>query len=163
MYSNVSRLAPHGLNSYLNKVRKRRFTNSGGIPNLQLDLIIPEAFRSVVVHHANRLHERVAYGRTDEPEASSAKLLANSVGDRKSTRLNSSHDQISYAVFCLKKKKIRETGPSVLSSFTRCTALQWPPGPSCVWVGCRSSRGAESEFANPGVCSTVCNLLSSHH
>src|SRR2546428_2024064 len=30
--------------------------------------------------------------------------------DRKSTRLNSSHDQISYAVFCLKKKKI--TSPS---------------------------------------------------
>src|SRR2546421_1515334 len=27
------------------------------------------------------------------------------VEDRKSTRLNSSHDQISYAVFCLKKKK----------------------------------------------------------
>src|SRR5206468_10899685 len=27
------------------------------------------------------------------------------VQDRKSTRLNSSHDQISYAVFCLKKKK----------------------------------------------------------
>src|SRR2546430_9109384 len=26
-------------------------------------------------------------------------------GDRKSTRLNSSHSQISYAVFCLKKKK----------------------------------------------------------
>src|SRR2546428_12566367 len=28
--------------------------------------------------------------------------------DRKSTRLNSSHDQISYAVFCLKKKKRRQ-------------------------------------------------------
>src|SRR2546421_6092453 len=28
-----------------------------------------------------------------------------SARDRKSTRLNSSHDQISYAVFCLKKKK----------------------------------------------------------
>src|SRR5688572_32354006 len=28
------------------------------------------------------------------------------LGDRKSTRLNSSHSQISYAVFCLKKKKI---------------------------------------------------------
>src|SRR2546430_7804269 len=28
-----------------------------------------------------------------------------SQGDRKSTRLNSSHSQISYAVFCLKKKK----------------------------------------------------------
>src|SRR3989440_2469058 len=30
--------------------------------------------------------------------------------DRKSTRLNSSHDQISYAVFCLKKKKQRRHG-----------------------------------------------------
>src|SRR2546421_3384898 len=29
-------------------------------------------------------------------------------GDRKSTRLNSSHDQISYAVFCLKKKKKKD-------------------------------------------------------
>src|SRR2546430_9753197 len=29
------------------------------------------------------------------------------VQDRKSTRLNSSHSQISYAVFCLKKKKSR--------------------------------------------------------
>src|SRR5438034_8410612 len=29
----------------------------------------------------------------------------HSVGDRKSTRLNSSHTVISYAVFCLKKKK----------------------------------------------------------
>src|SRR3712207_7441434 len=28
------------------------------------------------------------------------------IGDRKSTRLNSSHANISYAVFCLKKKKI---------------------------------------------------------
>src|SRR2546421_7530461 len=28
--------------------------------------------------------------------------------DRKSTRLNSSHDQISYAVFCLKKKKNKQ-------------------------------------------------------
>src|SRR2546427_4542222 len=33
-------------------------------------------------------------------------------GDRKSTRLNSSHSQISYAVFCLKKKKIKTPEPS---------------------------------------------------
>src|SRR3712207_7866029 len=32
-----------------------------------------------------------------------------SMGDRKSTRLNSSHANISYAVFCLKKKKITHT------------------------------------------------------
>src|SRR2546421_9713357 len=31
--------------------------------------------------------------------------VTSSSRDRKSTRLNSSHDQISYAVFCLKKKK----------------------------------------------------------
>src|SRR2546430_8108104 len=30
------------------------------------------------------------------------------MADRKSTRLNSSHSQISYAVFCLKKKKIAQ-------------------------------------------------------
>src|SRR2546430_8824001 len=30
--------------------------------------------------------------------------LSEKYGDRKSTRLNSSHSQISYAVFCLKKK-----------------------------------------------------------
>src|SRR2546427_7119280 len=33
------------------------------------------------------------------------KLRRSSTRDRKSTRLNSSHSQISYAVFCLKKKK----------------------------------------------------------
>src|SRR2546427_5190680 len=31
--------------------------------------------------------------------------------DRKSTRLNSSHSQISYAVFCLKKKKNKHNTP----------------------------------------------------
>src|SRR2546429_6027230 len=34
-----------------------------------------------------------------------------SKGDRKSTRLNSSHGYISYAVFCLKKKKPRYPDP----------------------------------------------------
>src|SRR2546421_5927627 len=36
---------------------------------------------------------------------SSARRTMAKDKDRKSTRLNSSHDQISYAVFCLKKKK----------------------------------------------------------
>src|SRR3712207_7596137 len=39
--------------------------------------------------------------------------------DRKSTRLNSSHANISYAVFCLKKKKITYTTPSVYISTTQ--------------------------------------------
>src|SRR2546427_4792577 len=36
-------------------------------------------------------------------------------GDRKSTRLNSSHSQISYAVFCLKKKKIHTNASKALA------------------------------------------------
>src|SRR2546430_5250910 len=40
------------------------------------------------------------------------------IKDRKSTRLNSSHSQISYAVFCLKKKKISN---KCLTAMTRCT------------------------------------------
>src|SRR2546427_4732139 len=35
----------------------------------------------------------------------SSDALGGTLADRKSTRLNSSHSQISYAVFCLKKKK----------------------------------------------------------
>src|SRR5688572_31256994 len=34
------------------------------------------------------------------------------LGDRKSTRLNSSHSQISYAVFCLKKKNTKKKQPT---------------------------------------------------
>src|SRR5688572_32593024 len=38
--------------------------------------------------------------------------------DRKSTRLNSSHSQISYAVFCLKKKKKKHTISTIDSTST---------------------------------------------
>src|SRR3712207_8069240 len=56
----------------------------------------------VAVRPGLRRHPgRVAGRRHDHDE-----LLATAapVGDRKSTRLNSSHANISYAVFCLKKK-----------------------------------------------------------
>src|SRR2546430_12959813 len=44
-----------------------------------------------------------------------SKELAEHIGrrDRKSTRLNSSHSQISYAVFCLKKKNNEQTIPLI--------------------------------------------------
>src|SRR2546422_2704865 len=41
--------------------------------------------------------------------------------DRKSTRLNSSHGYISYAVFCLKKKKKIEFTPEITDSIERLT------------------------------------------
>src|SRR5258705_4642678 len=39
--------------------------------------------------------------------------------DRKSTRLNSSHLGISYAVFCLKKKKIQRSHPTFYPLYSR--------------------------------------------
>src|SRR2546430_12914725 len=43
--------------------------------------------------------------QSDGAKANVAAAHLPRLGDRKSTRLNSSHSQISYAVFCLKKKK----------------------------------------------------------
>src|SRR5688572_32586643 len=48
-------------------------------------------------------------GRVDAARDWTELLLARWALDRKSTRLNSSHSQISYAVFCLKKKKTHKT------------------------------------------------------
>src|SRR5438874_7871550 len=61
-----------------------------------------------------RVHGRRGAG-TDARERRGALLVALAAAaveegreDRKSTRLNSSHVEISYAVFCLKKKKVDE-------------------------------------------------------
>src|SRR2546430_12246968 len=47
----------------------------------------------------------VAHGRTKNKLSQDHQRRPRANPDRKSTRLNSSHSQISYAVFCLKKKK----------------------------------------------------------
>src|SRR3712207_9082241 len=55
-------------------------------------------------HHGEPAHERRRVeARLGEPVR--VDVEPHAVGDRKSTRLNSSHANISYAVFCLKKKK----------------------------------------------------------
>src|SRR5688572_31155520 len=72
----------------------------------------------LVVAKDGRVHQ-LSYGRNrtvgvpeklaieDEvyPASGSGFIAEPALQDRKSTRLNSSHSQISYAVFCLKKKK----------------------------------------------------------
>src|SRR5207249_8158677 len=58
--------------------------------------------------HAHQIAETLCDAGADPqpvPRADSPK----EAGDRKSTRLNSSHVSISYAVFCLNKKKISST------------------------------------------------------
>src|SRR3989442_11726911 len=91
-----------------------------------------KAVDQMVIDHPDRLHVRIDDRRTHEGEATALQIVAHGVGlgaargdiafgspavldratvdegdiqDRKSTRLNSSHVRISYAVFCLKKKK----------------------------------------------------------
>src|SRR5690349_22158899 len=55
---------------------------------------------------AVQLGERVTEAGREPFTVGEEKFVCTvSVGDRKSTRLNSSHVEISYAVFCLKKKK----------------------------------------------------------
>src|SRR3712207_6963591 len=61
-------------------------------------------------HRTVRAGHRHPTGRAEGPGGAPPGLVRRTVDhvDRKSTRLNSSHANISYAVFCLKKKK--ETG-----------------------------------------------------
>src|SRR3712207_8693734 len=56
------------------------------------------------LREALALRSAVAAGQPLTP-AQAAALRTATTADRKSTRLNSSHANISYAVFCLKKKK----------------------------------------------------------
>src|SRR3712207_7473059 len=60
-----------------------------------------------------------AGGADRAPAGSAATAAARErvVEDRKSTRLNSSHANISYAVFCLKKKKYEINFPHHLTSY----------------------------------------------
>src|SRR2546430_3351816 len=65
--------------------------------------------------------------------SSGARGLALRGGDRKSTRLNSSHSQISYAVFCLKKKKKRQQRcQSECASMTKHTPQYFEQHCACV-------------------------------
>src|SRR5688572_26770587 len=59
--------------------------------NLMELLVILDAFKRASPHRLTAVLPYFGYARQDRKE------------DRKSTRLNSSHSQISYAVFCLKK------------------------------------------------------------
>src|SRR2546430_7203716 len=78
-------------------------------------------FRSIAALHTADVRKRLRKGRNAAIllHALRPRIIGGQrqgeVVDRKSTRLNSSHSQISYAVFCLKKKNNAEW-PSSLSS-----------------------------------------------
>src|SRR2546430_12886648 len=66
-----------------------------------------------------RAKEREAASSTRTTRTPSSALARGATRpDRKSTRLNSSHSQISYAVFCLKKKNISNQLAAPLQAFS---------------------------------------------
>src|SRR2546422_4526148 len=78
-------------------------------------------FRSTATVKSNRAWSLKISGATATWGSSGLGARANKpVGDRKSTRLNSSHGYISYAVFCLKKKKKRPERDRQTAITTRC-------------------------------------------
>src|SRR2546430_12182501 len=89
--------------------RKGHFPGATDIVNLftSVSLALDYAHRQGMIHRDIKpanilLDKRVSTGRPmGEPILTDFGIAK----DRKSTRLNSSHSQISYAVFCLKKKK----------------------------------------------------------
>src|SRR5207244_6917480 len=65
---------------------------------------------------------RCAVMRPSAPRCSASAPPATPTTDRKSTRLNSSHQIISYAVFCLKKKKKKKRNRKNISGLRYRTA-----------------------------------------
>src|SRR3712207_8666443 len=70
--------------------------------------VIPSVHQQVQLFRWQVLAE-VVHAVFDAPHLAGNRVPAVADGDRKSTRLNSSHANISYAVFCLKKKKKQKT------------------------------------------------------
>src|SRR5437870_10989622 len=67
--------------------------------------LCPRPFKNSFSCGSRGNEAQISSGTKEKVRASSRRLLLFRQRDRKSTRLNSSHVAISYAVFCLKKKK----------------------------------------------------------
>src|SRR5256886_7032506 len=91
-----------------------------------------EVGRAVVESRVRRerCETTVVGERRQRRVAGVARAGTRQVQDRKSTRLNSSHSQISYAVFCLKKKKIISTELSTFRARMDRTSLHTMNMPS---------------------------------
>src|SRR5690606_27649184 len=90
----------------------------GGDPHhgVQAHEVVPDGAILELAHLAGQLDQRLDPAGADaalgqrrhlvlEGPGGAVEVTGDGAGDRKSTRLNSSHVKISYAVFCLKKKK----------------------------------------------------------
>src|SRR5256886_5956296 len=82
---------------------------------------------------------------------SPTEIFKRATADRKSTRLNSSHSQISYAVFCLKKKKnnslclLAATPPNITSDPEAHHYIMHPLRPPTYAVCCIFSASTRTD------------------
>src|SRR2546427_9589717 len=76
-------------------------------------------FRSLLPDAFERIHSELP---ARPPRGPDTNQPYGGKRDRKSTRLNSSHSQISYAVFCLKKKNTTTTTTSTITTTIQCHA-----------------------------------------
>src|SRR5438477_12227794 len=104
----LSRYEPHSQNQHSHSITFFFFNDTATteIYTLSLHDALPISPRAVPRSIAGKFSR--------EPPDKSAFLSGSRKSDRKSTRLNSSHMSISYAVFCLKKKKIIMPGDNVI-------------------------------------------------
>src|SRR5437763_13013997 len=98
----------------------------------------PPYLHSFPTRRSSDLHLRLVQGTGLHTGAAQHRVhrvrpVARATPDRKSTRLNSSHRCISYAVFCLKKKK--KNSSTLMRRVTACTLRYFVPSPvrSLAW------------------------------
>src|SRR5688572_32406193 len=80
---------------------------------LRIDMALPHHATEGGLYVWSRTSEAVVQV---EMTKGGVEVVAPQQPDRKSTRLNSSHSQISYAVFCLKKKKTKSNNETIQDS-----------------------------------------------
>src|SRR5204863_7406013 len=106
---------------YLSFCVIRRPPRSTLFPSRRSSDLLPED-RVDLLHDRPRPRLRRRVGELDADDRIALVLGWQEPGDRKSTRLNSSHVESSYAVFCLKKKRSRCCGRAGASAALRGSA-----------------------------------------
>src|SRR5256885_4617346 len=123
-----------------------RTEHSGSAP-IQRGSRVPEAASR---RQACPIPERLCGSRPATPEQNRRVTFGFRQADRKSTRLNSSHLVISYAVFCLKKKTVQQAAASQAAQVAPPAALAAAAAPPTTPAGeSRSALAAAIQGAVP--------------
>src|SRR5690606_11943643 len=110
----VPRSGVHAVKSAVETVDETRVKLTVEVPMVELQPNVDKAYKEIAQQvtipgfRKGKVPPRIIDQRVGKPV-----VLEQAIKDRKSTRLNSSHVKISYAVFCLKKKKRKHRCDSI--------------------------------------------------